>query len=238
VKVRCIIVEDEPLAQKVLEKYISSLSTLKLVKKCNNALEAVDFLQCNSVDVIFLDIKMPELTGLDFLKTLSNPPKVIITTAYPEYALEGYKYSVVDYLLKPFSFERFLKAVNKLSPVTPAASTTIQETVEDFIFIKEDKIRHKVFFSDIIYIEGYGNYLKIYTDKKMILTAETMTNIERRLPANRFIRVHKSFIISIKKIDQIEGNVIKIASKEIPIGKYYKMNVEEMLKKFNLKNES
>jgi len=237
VTIKCIIVEDEPLAQKVLEKYISSLSSLKLVKKCNNALEAIDFLQGNTVDVMFLDIKMPELTGLDFLKTLTNPPKVIITTAYPEYALEGYEYSVVDYLLKPFSFERFLKAINKIKIDTPVKSSQTDEYGDDFIFIKEDKINHKVFFSKILYIEGYGNFLKVFTDDKMVMISETMTNLEQRLPESQFLRVHKSFIVSIRKIDQIEGNLIKIGKKTIPVGKYYKMNVEKMLSKFNIKKE-
>jgi len=237
VTIKCIIVEDEPLAQKVLEKYISSLSSLKLVKKCNNALEAIDFLQGNTVDVMFLDIKMPELTGLDFLKTLTNPPKVIITTAYPEYALEGYEYSVVDYLLKPFSFERFLKAINKIKIDTPVKSSQTDENGDDFIFIKEDKINHKVFFSKILYIEGYGNFLKVFTDDKMVMISETMTNLEQRLPESQFLRVHKSFIVSIRKIDQIEGNLIKIGKKTIPVGKYYKMNVEKMLSKFNIKKE-
>ena len=232
-KIKCIIVEDEPLAQKVLEKYISSLSSFVLVKKCNNALEAVDFLRGNHIDLIFLDIKMPELTGLEFLKSLTHPPKVIITTAYPEYALEGYEHSVVDYLLKPVSFERFLKAVNKVKIDTPVVSTT----GDDFIFIKEDKINHKVFFSEIQYIEGYGNFLKVFTDDKMILVSETMTNIEDRLPDEMFLRVHKSYIVSLRKIKQIEGNMITIGDNTIPIGKYYKMNVEKMIGKFNLKRE-
>ena len=155
-KIKCIIIDDEPLAQRVLEKYISSLPSLELVKKCDNALEAMSFLHHNNIDIMFLDIKMPELTGIDMLKTLANPPAVIMTTAYSEYALEGYEYSVIDYLLKPFSFERFLKAVNKV--ISKQSVNLLKEEhndeviVDDFIFIRADKIDHKIMYSDINYI--------------------------------------------------------------------------------------
>jgi len=206
-KIRCLIVDDEPLAQRVIEKYISSLPSLELACKCNNALDAAAFLHSNTVDVIFLDIKMPELTGLEFLKTLTKPPKVILTTAFSEYALEGYEYSVVDYLLKPISFERFLKAVNKItgqmeSKQEPAAAES-QNNKSDFIFLREDKIDHKVLFSDILYVEGCGNFVKVFANRKMIMVAETMTHIEEKLPGNIFLRVHKSFIVSIRKISKI-----------------------------------
>lgn len=237
--IKCLVVDDEPLAQSVLEKYIASLSSLSLVKKCNNALEAIAFLHENEVDLMFLDIKMPQMTGLEFLKTLTHPPEVILTTAYSEYALEGYEYSVVDYLLKPFSFERFLKAVNKIimkkNVETNQISTTENKIYEDFIFLKADKIDHRIPFSDIIYIEGCGNYIKVFTKDKMLLVSETMTTIEKNLPENLFLRTHKSFIVSIEKIQQIEGNMIRIGKKSIPIGNFYKMNVEKILAKFNLK---
>lgn len=237
-KIKCIIVDDEPLAQRVLEKYISSLSSLELLKKCNNALEAVSFLHQNKVDLIFLDIKMPELTGIEFLKTLTHPPDVILTTAYSEYALEGYEYSVTDYLLKPFSFERFLKAVNKVmvkkEEISHITSTSNDEIVNDFIFLKEDKINHKISFSNIKYIEGCGNYIKVFTVDKSIITAETMTAIEKKLPSDRFLRTHKSYIVSIVKIEQIEGNMVKIGDKRIPISKMYRMRVNEVLSQYNL----
>ena len=237
-KIKCIVVDDEPLAQRVLEKYISSLSSLELLIKCNNALEAMSFLHQNKVDLMFLDIKMPELTGIEFLKTLTHPPQIIITTAYSEYALEGYEYSVTDYLLKPFSYERFLKAVNKVidkkvenNSILPAN----REPVDDFIFLKADKIDHKILYSDIKYIEGCGNYIKVFTNNKMLMVAETLTTIEKNLPSELFVRTHKSFIVSIKKIDQIEGNIIRIGKNTIPIGNYYRMQVNSILDKYNLK---
>ena len=238
-KIKCIVVDDEPLAQRVLEKYILSLSSLELLKKCNNALEAMSFLHKNEVDLIFLDIKMPELTGIEFLKTLTHPPQIIITTAYSEYALQSYEYSVTDYLLKPFSFERFLKAVNKAINKKVDNDHTLtahRELANGFIFLKADKVDHKILFSDIKYIEGCGNYIKVFTNNKMIIAAETMTTIEKNLPAELFVRTHKSFIVSIKKIDQIEGNIIRIGKSVIPIGNYYRMHVNTILDKYNLKN--
>jgi len=235
---KCIVVDDEPLAQRVLEKYISSLSSLELLKKCNNALEAMAFLHENKVDIMFLDIKMPELTGIEFLKTLTHPPQIIITTAYSQYAVQSYEFSVIDYLLKPFSFERFLKAVNKVINKKVEKNSTLSvnpEPVQDFIFLKADKIDHKIFYSQIKYIEGCGNYIKIFTDNKMLMVAETMTEVEKNLPRELFIRTHKSFIVSIKKIDQIEGNMIRIGDKTIPIGNYYRLCVNTILDKYNLK---
>jgi len=237
-KIKCIVVDDEPLAQRILEKYIAALSSLELVKKCNNALEAMSFLHQHQVDLMFLDIKMPELTGIEFLKTLTHPPQIIITTAYSEYALEGYEYSVTDYLLKPFSFERFLKAVNKVmvktGEIRHIPSTPNDATVNDFIFLKADKISHKILFSEIRYIEGCGNYIKVFTTNKMLMVAETMTALEKKLPPKSFLRTHKSYIVSITKIDQIEGNMIRVGNKSIPIGKMYKMRVNEVLSQHNL----
>jgi len=237
-KIKCIVVDDEPLAQRVLEKYISSLPSLELLKKCNNALEAMSFLHQNKVDLVFLDIKMPELTGIDFLQTMTHPLKIIITTAYSEYALQGYEYSVTDYLLKPFSFERFLKAVNKVTNRNVENNSTLsinRELADDFIFLKEDKIEHKILFSEIKYIEGCGNYIKVFTNNKMLMVAETLTTIKKNLPTELFVRIHKSFIVSIKRIDQVEGNIIRIGKNVIPIGNYYRMHVNAILGKYNLK---
>lgn len=235
-KLKCLIVDDEPLAHQILEKYISSLGTLELVKKCSNALEAIEYLNENNVDLIFLDIKMPDLTGIDFLKTLSKKPKIIITSAYSEYAIDGYEYSVTDYLLKPFSFERFLKAVNKVfETVSPEISVDSKKTGDDrgFIFVKCDKINHKLYFNEIDYIEGFGNYVKIFTKKGMLVTSVTLSNIENKLPEETFVRVHKSFIVSLSKIDEIEGNIIRIGNKSLPVGKYYKKSFDNILRKFN-----
>lgn len=239
-KITCIIVEDEPLAQRVLEKYITSLASLELVKKCNNALEAAAFLHRHKVDLIFLDIKMPELTGMDFLKSLADPPAVIITTAYSEYALEGYEYSVIDYLLKPVSFERFLKAVNKVIKMMNSGaqdmpgSTGGEKSGTDFIFLKSDKINHKITFSQIDYIEGCGNYIKVFFDERMIIVSERMNAVEKSLPPDRFVRTHKSYIAAVDKIEQVGGSHVRIKGKDIPIGSVYKMRLGEILKKYKL----
>lgn len=239
-KIKCIIVDDEPLAQRVLEKYINSLASLELVKKCSNALDAAAFLHQNRVDLIFLDIKMPELSGMDFLKALSNPPAVIITTAYSEYALQGYEYSVIDYLLKPISFERFLKAVNKVIETRKilrknrAEPTNEEEAGADFIFLKADRINHKIRFSQIHYIEGCGNYIKVYFDDTMIVAAQRMSAVEKSLPAGRFVRIHKSYIVAVNKIEQVSTAGITIRGKNIPVGNVYKMRVNEILKKYDL----
>ena len=238
-KIRCLIVDDEPLARRVLEKYIKSIPSLTLIHQCSNAIEAAAYLHQHEVDVIFLDIHMPELSGLDFLKIMNNPPKIIITTAYSEYALQGYEYSVTDYLLKPISFERFLKAINKLTPdVVDKKNQNYKNEIDpmsDFIFLRADKIDHRVLFSEIQLIEGCGNFIKVYTDDKMLMVAETMSDIEENLPSERFIRVHKSFIVSINRITQIEGNMVKIGDRVIPIGKYYKQTVEKIIDKYHLK---
>ena len=238
-----MIVDDEPLARRVLQKYIASLPSLELVKECSSALEAAAFLHQHTVDLMFLDIKMPELTGLDFLKTLTNPPGVIITTAYSEYALEGYEYSVIDYLLKPISFERFLKAVNKVIDRKDTAKSKSRfpevpaDRSDDFIFLKSDKVRHKVFFSEIRYIEGCGNYIKVYTDDKMLIVPERMTTIETVLPGELFLRVHKSYIVSLKRIQQVMENKLKIGDKMIPIGNVYKMKVNRIIEPYILKKK-
>jgi len=235
-KVKCILVDDEPLARRVLEKYIQSLPSLELVAQCGSALEAASFLHQNKVDLMFLDIKMPELSGLDFLKTLSDPPAVIITTAYSEYALEGYEYSVVDYLLKPVAFDRFLKAVNKVidkkskesvQPEKPQPSGL--EKLDDFIFLKADKVNHKISYSDIQVIEGCGNYIKVYTVNKILIVSERMTNIEQQLPAHLFCRIHKSYIIGLHHIQEAVETKIKIREKWLPIGNMFKLKVKELI---------
>jgi len=229
--INCIIVDDEPLARRILEKYISQVHSLNLAGQCKNAAEAAAYLHEHKTDVMFLDIKMPELTGLELLKTLSNPPTVILTTAYAEYALEGYEYAVADYLLKPFSFERFLKAVNRIQ-----SCNSIQQEINvgapknDFIFLREDKIENKVFYSDITFIEAYGNFVKVNTSKKVLLASEKISTLEKKLPENLFVRTHKSFIIAVQKIEQIEGNMISIAGREIPIGGFFKKRVSEIIK--------
>ena len=229
-ELKCLIVDDETLAQDVIEKYISTIPTLKLAGKCYNAIEAISFLHHNPVDLLFLDLNMPELSGLDMLKTLTQPPKVILTTAYSEFALESYEYGVVDYLLKPIKLERFIKAVNKvveqfnvvykdnqMKEVLPASS----------IFITEDQVTYKLVHDDILYIEAYGNYLKIHTRGKTYVTRETMQEMVKKLPSDLFMRIHKSYIISLSKIDSISGNRVYINQQEIPVGEMYKVALKQ-----------
>jgi DNA-binding LytR/AlgR family response regulator len=229
----CIIIEDEPLAQNVLKKYITDTPSLKLVATCSDALEAQSKLSTQPVDVIFLDINLPRLSGINFLKTLLHPPLIIFTTAYPEFAVEGFELNAVDYLLKPFSFERFLKAVNKtLEKLNQPGNSKSRETPE-FIFLKADKKIHKVDLESILYIEAVGDYMKVFTASGQLLVNETMKNIQEMLPENLFIRVHKSFIISRSKIEYLEGNYVRVAGKSIPIGATYKT---EVLAGFDKKN--
>lgn len=231
--IKYIIVDDETAAHDNIKDYASNLSYLSFQKSCYNAFEALEYLNKNSIDLIFLDINMPKLSGLEFIKTLSNPPKIIITTAYKEFALEGYELNIDDYLLKPFNFSRFLKSVSKISNALAIKANTIQntETTEDSkIFIKEDKKYYQIKLKDILFIEAYGNYVKIHMIDKMIISHQTLTSFTHNLPENQFLRVHKSFIISIDKIELIEGNRIKIQTHKIPIGKMYKLNVNKLIK--------
>jgi DNA-binding LytR/AlgR family response regulator len=230
-KIKCIIVDDEPLAHTVLEQYISKIDILEVVKNCKIAFEAVSFLQQNKIDLIFLDINMPDYTGLEFLDSFEQRPKIIITSAYSEYALKSYDYAVTDYLLKPFSFERFVKAVNKVVSNDSKEPNEVkkQENV-NYIFLKSDKVIHKVALDEINYIEAYGNFVKVHGKATTILVCETMNNIEGILQSTLFMRVHRSYIVSIKKIKQIKGNRIQIEGNEIPIGSLYKNKLRELFK--------
>ncbi|MBN1272842.1 MAG: response regulator transcription factor [Candidatus Aminicenantes bacterium] len=234
-KIRCMIVDDEPLAQKVLEKYIASLPSLELTHICRNALEATSYLHEQVVNLIFLDIKMPGLSGMEFLKTLTNPPLVIITTAYSEYALEGYEYAVVDYLLKPIAFERFLKAVNRVQERIKRKDIDIKEKdkpkkdQDDVFTLKCGSDLHRIRLSDIKYIEGYGNFVKIHTLKKTILATAKMKVLEKELTKSHFVRVHKSYIVSLGKIERIKDDLIHIMDDTIPIGRFYKKGLEKII---------
>jgi two-component system, LytTR family, response regulator len=226
-EIRCLIVDDEVLAQNVIEKYIESIPTLKLAGKCDNAIDAISFLHNNEVDLIFLDLNMPELNGLEMLKTLHNPPKVILTTAYSEYALESYEYGVIDYLLKPIKLERFIKAINK---VVEQQEKNREDSENDIslnktIFIKEDHITHAVSPQIIEYIEAFGNYLKIHTAGKTYITRLTMQNIIIQLPEPLFCRIHKSYIVNKKFINKVYGNIVSLNDIELPVGTTYKSNL-------------
>jgi DNA-binding LytR/AlgR family response regulator len=227
-KIRCIIIDDEPLAHGVLEKYISKISSLELVYNCYNAEEAISFMLNNKVELLFLDIKMPGLTGLQFLDTLTDLPNVIITSAYSEFALAGYDYSVVDYILKPISFERFLKAVNKLK-IVPNNNSEIIGTSKDFITFRADKKIHKMNYDKLLFIKGYGNFVKVFNQGNTLVVAEKLSELEVKLPQNKFARVHKSYIVALDKIDEIDGNRVVILKDKIPIGQTYKSNLIKML---------
>ena len=234
----CLIVDDEELARTLLENYIGRLPYLKLVDKCSNPIEALQILQHQSVDLIFLDIQMPEMIGTDFLKTLSQKPMVIFTTAYAEYALEGYELNVVDYLLKPFPFERFLQAVNKASGLaklknieTAMSTIPLQSTVVDknYILIKSEHKIHRIFHEDIQYIQSMREYVAYYTPKGRILSLGSLKKLDIDLPKDQFIRVHKSYIISKSKVSILEGNMVHIGEEKIPIGASYREEVLKLL---------
>ncbi|MCH2082831.1 MAG: LytTR family DNA-binding domain-containing protein [Saprospiraceae bacterium] len=243
--INVIIVDDEPLAQDVLETYIEKIAELNLVQKCSNALEANEALKTHDIDLMFLDIQMPQLTGIDFLKTLSKPPLVIFTTAYPNYAIEGFELNALDYLLKPISLERFMKAVNKaMDRIELERKDSAAEIVDaggenlDYIFVKADKKLIKVNYSDIIYIEGLKDYVIIRMDKNRIITLQTMKSLEEKLPSHIFKRIHRSYIINIEKINAIVGNMVEVVEKgqpkHLPIGKNYREDLLAIINKNRL----
>ncbi|MEO6285496.1 MAG: LytTR family DNA-binding domain-containing protein [Dyadobacter sp.] len=222
----CLIVDDEPIARDIINKYCGHLPYLNVVASCGMALEAKTVLQQQRVDILFLDINMPVMDGIMFLKTLKNPPQVIFTTAYKEYALDAFDLSACDYLLKPFSMERFMVAVDKAIEKLNTTPVTFQENTEpkteDFIFIKTDGKIYKIRHDDLLYAEANGNYTKIKTVQNTLLPAMTFSNFEELVPKSLFLRVHRSFIINKSKIDHIEGNRVFINETEIPIGSNYK----------------
>lgn len=226
---RCLIVDDEPLAHDIILRYMEDVPFLKLAGQCYRAAEALDFLSKHSVDLIFLDIRMPKLSGLELLRTLKHPPIVIITSAYEEHALESYDLDVCDYLLKPFRFERFLKAVNRaltqhtLQQPTPGTLPHAEPAPPAQIYIKSDKKLILLDLEAVHYLESLGNYVKIWEGATFLLTPRTLSSFEEQLPADAFIRIHKSFILHRKYVQYIQGNIIKLKNgKELPLGKNYK----------------
>lgn len=219
--IKCLIVDDEPIARQIIEGYAKQYPLLEVVASCEDAMEARIQLQKQPIDLIFLDINMPVIDGIGFLKTLKKAPQVIFTTAYKEYAIDAFELSASDYLLKPFSFERFLMAVDKVAEkLAPATTPTpVAETipVDDFMFIKSDNKIFKVAFDDILYLEAFGNYTKVFLSDKQLMPTATLTSLEEVLPKNRFIRVHRSFIINKNHISHIEGNRVFIRNQEVPI---------------------
>ena len=219
---RCIIADDEPVARKILREFIEQVPYLELAGEFRNAMKTEAFLQDNDADLLFLDINMPKVSGLQFLKKNTVRPLVILTTAYPEYALEGYELDIIDYLLKPIAFTRFMKAVKKANEYISLREKKDQDSPGTFLFVKSEKRIEKIELADILYIESTGNYVNICTGSKKIMAYLTLKGIESRLPADEFIKVHQSFIIPISKIEFIEGNQIKIKDTVVPIGRNYK----------------
>ncbi len=229
--IRCLVVDDEPLALHILEDYISKMPFLTLVKATTNPIEALQLVQEGGIDLVFLDVQMPELTGIQFLRIANGKSKVILTTAYSQYALEGYELDVIDYLLKPIAFDRFFKSVQKAQTIIqPSSKPEVkQETsnpqndfLSDFIFVKTEHKIQKVYLNDILFIEGLKDYISIFTPAERIITLQNMKKMEDALPEKHFIRVHKSYIVSINKIDSIERSRIFIGDKIIPVGDTYR----------------
>ena len=213
-KISCIIIDDEPSSQNVLISFINKIDYLELKHVCNDALEALEYLKNNTIDLLFLDINMPQLSGISFYKSLQNPPKVIFTTAYSEYAIEGFDLDALDYLLKPFSFDRFVKAGSK--------TKDLKANFKESIVIKSDKKLHQVKIEDILYLESIGDYIKVHINNSYLITYKTLKGMFKELPKSNFKQVHKSFIINNKKLDYIEGNTVIINSNKIPLGQKFK----------------
>ena len=232
-KITCMIVDDEPMAREIISSFVGKIHNLELVATCKNVSEAFSVLQKESIQLIFLDINMPEISGLSLAKSIQHKSQVIFTTAYREYAIEGFDLQAVDYLLKPISFDRFLKAVQKYFDLHASKEIIKQEIVseakETSIFVRSDRKMVKVRFKEINYIESLSDYVKIFTDKETIITRETISNIESKLPSNEFLRTHRSYIVSMPKIDSFTNEFLELDKKAIPISRSYKENVLQKL---------
>jgi DNA-binding LytR/AlgR family response regulator len=236
-KITCLVVDDEPPALDVLKKYIESIPSLVLAGICGNAVEALDIIQQQHIDILFLDIQMPQILGTDFIRTLTNPPKIIFTTAYRKYAVEGFDLDAVDYLLKPISFERFLKAVNKIMKTSLKQTSNPKEgsgnesdIANSYIHFRADRKILKVALGDILYIESLKDYIKVVTKTKTILTKHSISSLEENLPASSFIRIHRSYIIAVDKIEFFTNDMVGIGKQELPISRMYRHEVEKVLK--------
>lgn len=232
-KVKCLIVEDEPIAREILKSYIDKTDFLEISGQLSNAIDAFNFLQGNTVNLLFLDIKMPQMSGLELLKAISYKPKVIITSAYRYYATDAFELDVLDYLLKPYSFERFLKAVSKVMTETSVSVNTTPPPLREkpYIFIKGNKQLQKLFIEDILFIESQRDYLKFRLgNQQEFITRQTIGYYEQFLPAQLFLRVHRSFIVAVNKITTVEANRVIVGNTPIPIGRNYKQHVQDYLK--------
>ena len=237
-KIKCLIIDDEPLAQKGITEYVNDVEFLELNGVFENALKAIDVIHQKKIDLIFLDIQMPQLLGTDFMHSLINPPKVIFTTAFRKYAVDGFELDAVDYLLKPISFERFLKAVNKVMRLNITSTeidllfkpSQITTNTDAFIYLRADRKNIKVNFDDILFIESLKDYIKVVTKDKTIVTKQAISSIEENLPKDLFTRTHRSFIVSLKKIESFTPDLIQINKYEIPISRSYRHEVEKALR--------
>ena len=232
-KTRCLIVDDEPLARELIRGHILKLENCEIVAECDNAMKAMEALRNHTVDLMFLDIKMPQMTGIDFLKTLRRPPKVIITTAFSQYALDGFELDVVDYLMKPVTFERFFKSVNKYFQSGNSETVEVDggnSTTEDaFIYVKENKKVIKIYMKEIHFIEGLNEYIRIHTDNRRVVVKSSLMGIESKLPQDQFIRIHKSYIVSIPRIRAFNATTIELENAKLRIGRNYKNQVFKAL---------
>ena len=242
-KIRCLIIDDEPPARDVLKKYIAAVEALELTGESPNAVEALSFLQFHPVDLLFLDIEMPHILGTNFLRALKTSPKVIFTTAYRKYAMEGFDLNAVDYLLKPISFERFLQAINKVMQANITANNNLNpfsvgEKSNPFLYFRTDRKMVKVFLEDILFIESLKDYIRIFTKNKTIVTKQPISSLEEILPKDAFIRIHRSYIIAINKIESYNTDSIELGNKELPIGRLFRHDVSRALNLSLLKDHT
>lgn len=236
-KIKCLIIDDEPLAREILKIHIAGVNALELTGTCSNALEALSFLNEHQVDLLFLDIQMPHLLGTNFIRTLKKTPKVIFTTAYRKYAVQGFELDAVDYILKPISFERFLKAVNKVMQLDiasdrtpPAARETFSDQHNSFLYFRVERKMVKVFFNEILFIESLKDYVRIVTKSKPVVTKYVLAALHELLPSDEFLQIHKSYIVAINKIESYDADCVRILNHELPIGRFYKHDVTKILK--------
>lgn len=235
--ISALIIDDEPLARNIIKEYSRNIPALNILGECADAVEASQYLQQNHIDLIFLDINMPKISGIDFLRNLVHPPMVILTTAYSEYALEGYELNIIDYLKKPFSFERFFKAYLKAEDyyqIRKNYQTDVESNNQkQFIFLKSDKKNIKINISEICFIEGLGDYIKVYTSAQKFISNLSMKKIIDCLPHDKFLRIHKSYIVAIDKIESLEGNLVKINNSKLPVGNNYKNDLLNLIRNYS-----
>jgi len=233
-KIRCLIVDDEPLAIEIIENYLNQFEDFEIIDRCNNAIRALKVIEDENIDLLFLDIQMPKITGIDFLRSLKNPPKVIFTTAHIDYAIESYEFDVVDYLVKPIPFDRFFKAINKFKTYNkPAKTISISQktdTAQNHIYVRANKKNYRVVYDEVQYVESIKDYIRIHLPDKSLLVKTTLTSFANQLPKHQFIRVHRSYLVNINVISAHTYNDIEIGAIEIPIGGSYKQKTFDFLK--------